>query len=124
MQMAKKIGTIRDIDVFEHDYDTYKNRYKCTTLEEYGVAYKLYRWLRYMDLIDEYETVDDVYENLSGARDGNRYDIHDDYRIKDYDEDDSQIYISYLYVINDTVWATLYNRACGEWYGDVEITNV
>ena len=124
--MAEYIGKIRETNVFEHDYDRWRNHEDCSHLIGYGVAYKFWRWLRDVDLIDEYTSVDDVFNNLSDPRDGNRYDIHDDYLICDYEKDlyDSKIKINFLYVVNGNLWATLCNYENDTWYGDIEIPNV
>ena len=124
--MAKCIGKIRERDLFEHDYDRWRNHEDCSELIGYGVAYKFWRWLKNVDLIGFDETVDDVWENLSGVRDGNRYDIHDDYAICNYEEElyDTKIFINFLYVVNGNLWATLYDKANNTWYGDIEIPNI
>ena len=124
--MVKCIGKIRETKLFEHDYDRWKNHENCSGLIGYGVAYKFWRWLRDVDLIDEYTSVDDVFYNLSDPRDGNRYDIHDDYAICNYEEElyDTKIFINFLYVVNGNLWATLYDKANNTWYGDIEIPNI
>ena len=115
--MAKVIATINEINVFEHEYDKWKNHEQCTGLIGYGVAYKFHRWLIYNDFIVD-EDVDDTYNNLSECRDGNRFDIHDNYV---FDEKQG-IEISFLYVVNGNLWATL--EKDNSWYGDIEIENV
>ena len=115
--MIKVIDTWNGHNIFEHDYDKWKAHEECNGLVGYGVAYKFHRWLVDNDLIDELTTVDDTYNNLSESRDGNRYDIHDNYILWDTDME-----ISFLYVVNGNLWATI--QKDNGWYGDMEIENV
>lgn len=116
--MAKVIAEIKGMNVFEHEYDKWRNHEQCSGLIGYGVAYKFHRWLVYHDLIWEDVDVDDTFNNLSECRDGNRFDIHDNYVF----DEEQRIEISFLYVVNGNLWATL--EKDNSWYGDVEIENV
>lgn len=123
--MANKIDEWNGNNIFEHDYDQWKGHEDCNSLVGYGVAYKFHRWLRDNDIVDEYTSVDDTYGNMSGSRDGNRYDIHDNYELFEWKNGEyisSGMEISFLYVVNGNLWATLEKE--GDWYGDIEIPNV
>lgn len=116
--MAKKIGEWNGHNIFEYTYNEWRNQYKCNGLECAGVLYRFYEWLVNNDLVDEYTTIDDMNGLVNGARDGNRFDLNDDIRLRDMDD----IVISFLYVVNGCLWATLYDRANNNWYGDIEIS--
>lgn len=121
--MSEVKAVINGIDVFEHDYDRWREHEQVNALASEGVGYRFYKFLRDYDLIDEYESVDDVYANFSGARDGNRFDIHDNYRFS-YDDAYKNLEISFLYVVNGNLWGVLFDKATGNWYGDFEIPNI
>ena len=124
MTDGKCFGSWNNNNMFVPEYDEkWREHENCSELEGYGVAYKFHRWLQYNDLIDEYTTVDDTWNNLSGCREGNRYDIHDDYKLYGTAEDED-LQISYLYVVNGNLWATVIDKAADEWYADMEIKNV
>lgn len=108
---------IKGVNVFEHEYDKWRNHEECNNLVSYGVAYKFHRWLMYYGIGFD-EEVDDTFNNLSGARDGNRFDIHDNYKFE------GSLEISFLYVVNGNLWATIYDKANNSWFGDIEIENV
>lgn len=124
--MAEKIAEWNGHNIFEHEYDKWKGHDQCNTLMNYGVAYKFHRWLVYNDLVGDWETVDDTFGNLSECRDGNRYDIHENYKLFELQDDDNYVFtgmeISYLYVANGNLWATIEKE--GHWYGEIEINNV
>ena len=115
--MVKAIDKWNGHNIFEYDYERWKGHEECNGLVGYGVAYKFHRWLFDNDLVDEFTSVDDTYNNLSACRDGNRYDIHDNYILGDTDME-----ISFLYVVNGNLWATI--QKDNGWYGDIEIENV
>ena len=114
--MIAKIAEWNGHAIFEHDYNRWKGHEECNGLIGYGVAYKFHRWLSYNGFICE--EVDDTFNNLSECRDGNRYDIHDNYKFPDIDD----LEISFLYVVNGNLWATI--QKDDSWYGDIEIENV
>ncbi|MCR5453179.1 MAG: hypothetical protein K6F00_11185 [Lachnospiraceae bacterium] len=114
--MSKNINTINGINVFEYEYEKWKAHEQCNSLVDYGVAYKLNRFLKAYGIA--YEEVDDTYNNLSGSRDENRYDIMDNYPFTD------NLEISFLYVANGNLWAVLENSSKNSWYGEIEISNV
>lgn len=114
--MSELKTEINGINIFEHDYDRWRNHEECNGLTGEGVAFRFNRFLKHYDLVlSEYETVEDTWNNLSAARDGNRYDIHDNYVF----DEDNDLEISFLYVVNGNLWATLLQG--NEWYGDFEI---
>lgn len=116
--MVNVIGKLYGLNVFEHDYDRWKNHEECNGLIGYGVAFQFANFLRWNGISED--SVESVFGNISGARDGNRYDIHDDYLI----DEDRQLYFSFLYVVNGNLWATIYDKANNTWYGDIEIPNI
>lgn len=109
------------INVFEHDYENWRDR-ETRSLESYGAAFKFAEWMRSVGLIDEYETDLDVYNNMSGLRDGNRLDIHDNYKF--FLTNEYNLEISFLYIVNSNLWAVLYDRDNNAWFGDIEIPNI
>ena len=116
--MGKCIGEWNGHNIFEPEYDKWREHEQCSSLESYGVAYKFHRWLAYNGLDYDDEEVDDTFNNLSGCRDGNRWDIHENYKLWDSDG----MEISFLYVVNGNLWAEIVKD--NSWYGDIEIENV
>lgn len=118
--MAEFIKKINDINIFAHKYEKWKGHEKVNGLTAEGVAFRFYRFLQYKGIIDEYDTIEDVWSNLSEVRDNNRIDIHDDYRFS-WDDEYENLYINFLYVVNGNVWGVLYDKESNSWYGDFEI---
>ena len=67
---------IAGFKVLNDDYDDYKDKYELTGIIGEGMCMRFARWLNENDLSED--TAEDVYNNTSGLRDGNRLDIHDD----------------------------------------------
>lgn len=109
------MNKINGMNVFECNYDKYKGKTELSSLEAEGIAFRFYRWLEYYGLNFCEEKAEDVYNNLSGIRDGNRLDIHDNYYFTE------ELEIIYLYSVNGTVWAVLYDKVNGKYYGEVEV---
>ena len=102
--------------VWEHDYDKYKGKYKLPSLVGEGLCLKFARWLNENDI--SYDTAEDVYNNTSGIRDGNRLDIMDNYNLTK----DRRYQITYLWALeNGIVYATVYDREEDKWVGEIEI---
>ena len=118
--MNKLKEKVDGINIFEDDYDRWRNHEKCNSLTGEGVAFRFWRWLVSRGLIDEYESVEDVYNNINPVRDGNRYDINDDYLFT-FKDGYERVKVSFLYVVNGNLWATLYDYGEGNWYGCFEI---
>lgn len=118
--MAEFIKKINDINIFAHEYEKWKGHEKVNSLTAEGVAFRFYRFLQYKGIINEYDTIEDVWGNLSEVRDNNRIDIHDDYRFS-WDDEYENLYINFLYIVNGNVWGVLYDKANNSWYGDFEI---
>ena len=115
---------IDGINIFEHEYDKWKGHEECNGLISEGVAYRFHKFLIDRDLIaDVLDYIDDTYNNLSGARDGNRYDIHDHYRFT-WDDTYENLEISFLYVVNGNLWGVIYDKANDSWFGEFEIPRV
>ena len=118
--MAEFKKKINGINIFEYEYEKWREHEKVNSLTSEGAVFRFYRFLCYYDLVDEYTTIEDVWENLSEVRDGNRIDIHDNYRFC-WDDEYKSLQISNLYIVNGNLWATLYDKANNSWYGDFEI---
>ncbi len=118
--MAELKTKMYGVNIFEHDYDRWRDR-ETKTLEGMGAAFKFAEWMRYEGLLDDYETDLDVWNNMSGLRDGNRLDIHDNYRFFD---PDNGLEIAFLYIVNGNVWAVLLDTKNDAWFGDFEIPNI
>lgn len=110
--MAKLIEKRNGEDIFEHTAPKYRNNTTINSVIALGMVFKLYRWLGYYGYED---TIEDVYNNTSGIRDGNEIHIHDEYKF------DDGLYISYLYYHNGNVWAVLIDKANDSWYGEFEL---
>lgn len=73
------------------------------------------RWLCENSIADE--CAEEVYNNTSAIRDGNRLDIHDDYIF----DDEEKYEISFLYVENAILYTVIYNNESDEFVGKIEI---
>ena len=111
--MSRFKEKLQGIDVFECSYYEWKGHDDLNSLQGEGVAYRFYKWL---ESYGYDEDIDSVYNNLSGIRDGNRLDIHDNYKLFD-----SDLEISFLYVVNGNVWAVLLDKPNDSWYGEFEL---
>lgn len=108
--------TINGIRVWEHDYDKYKGMYNLNRAYADMMCFRFARWLNENDI--SYDTVEDVYNNTSSIRDGNRLDIHDNYNLTE----DGRYQIAYLWALeNGIVYATVYDREEGRLVGEIEI---
>lgn len=112
--MSKVIGKILDQNIFECAYDAFKGKNHLSSIEREGIIFRFSNWLNENDISDD--TPHDVYNNTSEVRDGNRFDIHDNYEIFGTD-----LEISYIYSVNGTVWAVLYDSENDRYYGEMEI---
>ena len=111
--MGKLLTEINGINVFEYEYEQWKGKENVNSLTAEGMCFRFANWLRENDIADD--TAEDVYNNTSGIRDGNRLDIHDNYQWEELE-------IIFLYTVNGTVWAVLYNPEDDSYYGEVEIS--
>lgn len=112
--MNRVINKINNIDIFEYSYNDWKNSNELNPLEGEGANFRFYRWLK--KNIDTEINIEDVWNNTSAIRDGNRIDIHDNYEFFN-----TKLQISFLYVVNSNVWVVLYNPQDDSWYGEFEI---
>lgn len=115
--MGKLIDKRNGVAIFEYEAPKYRNIFVGNGVIAYGMCYKLYEWLRDNGNVEEGE-VEEVMNNTSGLRHGNEIHIHDDYK---FDWEDDELYISYLYYHNGTVWAVLLDKANDTWYGEFEL---
>jgi hypothetical protein len=107
---------INGFTVFESGYDHYKGKYQLNGLHAMGMISALYKWL--CDNGSDYLEFEDVYDNTSGLRDGNRIDIMDNYELTE----DGRYQISYIWALeNGLVYATVYDKEEDEYVGDIEI---
>lgn len=109
--MSEPIMTIKGIPVFKKSYEPAEKSVGGLVAE--GMIYRFSRWLNWHDISDD--NVNDVWNNTSEIRDGNRLDIHDNYILAPGFE------ITYLYCKNDMCWAMVYNKISGSWLGEIEI---
>ena len=64
------------------------------------------------------ESAEDVFNNTSGIRDGNRVDI-----IEDYDFEKSEgLVITFIYFVNSTARAVIYDTVNDSYYGEFDLT--
>ena len=113
--MAKWIENRNGEDIFEYVAPNYRGYTTINGVIADGMRLRLYSWLNNNGYGD---SIEDVYDNTSGVREGNEIHIFDDYK---FDYDDDSLYISYLYYHNGNVWAVLYDKANDSWYGEFEL---
>lgn len=111
-----KYTEINGFTVLEDNYDDYRNKYKLTGTFAAGMCLLFAQWLRENDLSDD--TAEDVYNNTSAIRDGNRLDIHDNYNLTE----NGHYQISYLWGLeNGIVYAEVYDAWNDRYIGNIEI---
>lgn len=104
------------LDVFEYEYEKYRNKNEINSIVAEGVCFRLSKFL---DDFGYNESADDVYNNTSCVREGNRIDIMDNYVL------DGSIELSFVYVLdNGYVTGVLYDKANDTWYGEIEISTI
>lgn len=113
--MGKLIEKRNGVNIFEYVAPQYRGRDVIDSVIADGMRLRLYQWLTENG---NEESVEDVYNNTSGIREGNEIQLYDNYR---FDWDESGLYISYLYYYNGTVWAVLYDEVSRDWYGEFEL---
>lgn len=107
---------INGFRVWEHDYDDYKGKYSLPGIYAEGMCLRFAQWLNENDISED--SAEDVYNNTSAIRDGNRLDIHDEYDLTD----DGRYQISFLWALeNGIVYAAVYDREEDAWVGEIEI---
>ena len=107
---------IRGFKVFEDNYYEYKGKYELTGTFAAGMCLLFAQWLSANDLSDD--TAEDVYNNTSGLRDGNRLDLHENY----YLTDDGRYQISFLWGLeNGLVLAEVYDSDEDTYVGWIRI---
>lgn len=112
--MGKVIDNINGYNVYEYEYEKYRNANKITAVVVEGVCFRLAEFLR--DVLGYEDSAWDVVNNISSVRDGNRIDLMDNYKF------DGSLEISFIYVLdNGFVTAVLYDEANDTWYGEIEI---
>lgn len=108
--------TIAGFTIWKDDYSNYKNQYKLTGTFAEGMCMKLARFLNENEL--SYDSAEEVYNNTSCLRDGNRLDIYGDYDLTD----DGHYQISFLWGLeNGNVYAEVYDTEEGVFIGYIEI---
>ena len=107
----KPIDSINGIQVFPHSWRKPDNKINGTIAD--GMIFRFFRWARLNGVVDIEDDIEDVWNNFSGIRDGNRLDIMDNYHLEE------DIEISDVYYVNGCTWAALIRD--GSTYGDIEI---
>ena len=114
--MGKLIEKRNGVNIFEYEATKYRGKETVNGVIADGMVLRLYQWLIDHD-IDDY-AIDELYGSYtSGIRNGNEIQLIDNIPF-DYDSD---LYISYMYYYNGTVWAILYDKANNDWYGEFEL---
>lgn len=107
---------IEGFNVWNDNYDDYKGKYELSGIIGEGMCMRFARWLSENNLSED--TAEDVYNNTSGLRDGNRLDIHENY----YLSDDGRYQISYIWALeNGIVYAEVYDSDKDEYVGNIEV---
>lgn len=115
-KVMRNYTEINGIRVWEHEYDEYKGKYKLNRLYADGMCVEFAKWANENDISDD--TIEDVYDNTSGIRDGNRLDIMENYNLTA----DGRYQIAYLWALeNGIVYATVYDSIEDKWVGEIEI---
>ena len=112
----RKYTEINGFRVWEYDYDEYKGKYELHGIYGSGMCLEFALWLNNNGISED--TAEDVYNNTSGLRDGNRLDIHDNYNLTE----DGRYQIAFLWALkNGIVYATVYDNEEDKWVGEIEI---
>ena len=107
---------INGFTVWEDDYVNYKGKYELTGTFAEGMCMKFARWMNENDI--SWDSAEDVYDNTSALRDGNRLDIHENYNLTD----DERYQISFLWGLeNGNVYAEVYDTVVDKYIGYIEI---
>lgn len=107
---------INGFTVWEDDYDNYKGKYELTATFAEGMCMRFARWMNENNI--NYESAEDVYNNTSCLRDGNRLDIHDNYNLTE----DGMYQILFLWGMeNGIVYAEVYDTVNDKYVGYIEI---
>lgn len=114
--MGKFIEKRNGVNIYEYEAPKYRGKENINGVIADGMVLRLYQWLEDHD-IDDY-AIDELYGSYtSGIRNGNEIQVIDDIPF-DYESD---LYISYMYYYNGTVWAVLLDKANQTWYGEFEL---
>lgn len=109
---------IEGFKVWKDDYDNFKGKYNLNGTMAYGMCFRFAEWLRentdfYID-----ESGEEVLNNTSGLRDGNRLDIHSNYWLTE----DGKYQISFLWALeNGIVYAEVYDSEEDKYVGYIEV---
>lgn len=107
---------INGFRVWSDDYNNYKGKYELTPVFAEGMCMRFARWMNENDI--DYDYAEDVYNNTSCLRDGNRLDIHENYNLTD----DGRYQISFLWGLeNELVYAEVYDTETDKYVGYIEI---
>lgn len=106
-----------EFNVIPSTYKENENKYKLNSVFAAGMCYYFSQWLNEHDIAED--TTEDVFNNTSGLRDGNRLDIHEEYPL---DDEEERFQISYLWALeNGIIYAAVYDTIDDRYIGDVEI---
>lgn len=109
---------IEGFKVWKDDYDNFKGKYNLNGTMAYGMCLRFAEWLRnntdfYID-----ESGEEVLNNTSGLRDGNRLDIYSNYWLTE----DGKYQISFLWALeNGIVYAEVYDSEEDKYVGYIEV---
>lgn len=116
MNDMSKYIEINGFEVWEDDYHNYKGKYNLTGTFAAGMCLLFAKWLNENDL--SYDAAEDVYDNTSGLRNGNRLDIHENYNLTE----DGRYQISFLWGLeNGIIYAEVYDSFDDKYIGYIEI---
>lgn len=108
---------INTFEILNENYNDYKGKYNLNNIMAYGICAIFGKWLKDNEISED--TIEDVINNTSGLRDGNRLDIHDEYRLTD----DDRYRISYIWALeNGIVYAAIYDSEEDYYIGNIEIS--
>lgn len=106
-----------EFNVISSIYNENENKYRLNSVFAAGMCYYFSEWLNDHGIAED--TTEDVFNNTSGLRDGNRLDIYDNYY---FDYDNKRYQISYIWALeNGIIYATIYDAMKDRYIGDIEI---
>lgn len=107
---------INEFTVWKDDYNNFKGKYKLTDTFAEGMCMKFARFLNENYFSED--SAEEIYNNTSCLRDGNRLDIHENYDLTD----DGHYQISFLWGLeNGIVYAEVYDTKADKYVGYIEI---
>lgn len=105
--------------MWNFNYEEYRSKYKLNKPEIYGMCLIFSEWLKFNSPFCFEESGEDVLNNTSSLRNGNRLDLMDNYFL----DLDGRYQIDYIWALkNGIVYATVYDSWNDSYVGHIEIS--